>query len=76
MIVDHPHSLASDLSRSSLNSAARSRAGVRAWRRGWLLLLAGCAVALQGQRVWVFISDAAAWVQAGSVLDRVAAALL
>ncbi len=31
------------------------------------------AVALQGQRVWVFISDAAAWVQAGSVLDRVAA---
>ncbi|MBK8479081.1 MAG: peptidoglycan DD-metalloendopeptidase family protein [Opitutaceae bacterium] len=47
MIVDHPHSLASDISRSSLNSAARSRAGVRAWRRGWLLLLAGCAVALQ-----------------------------
>ncbi len=31
------------------------------------------AVALQGQRVWVFISDAAAWVQAGSLLDRVAA---
>jgi len=31
------------------------------------------AVALEGQRVWVFISDAAAWVQAGGVVDRTAA---
>ena len=31
------------------------------------------AVALEGTRVWVFISDAAAWVQAGGVVDRSAA---
>ncbi len=31
------------------------------------------AVALEGSRVWVFISDAAAWVQAGGIIDRAAA---